>query len=176
MTTSVLGKTARFMDAVDDLSRKIRNGVRGTPMAIKGFNTVGALLIFTALFAAVVGALILKLPSKYRLEKYGVPIEAIVISKNREDHMSVIFRYEVEGQTYTALGRGAEVKGGFDSISANEVVEALYDPYNRENATLGDPREQLLSSLAGTVFISLIPTVFFIAYRIRARRNCQTVK
>lgn len=124
-----------------------------------------------SLLLTVVVALSLRVPKYYSLVRNAHPTTGSVISKERENHMSIWFEYRVGNQFFTSGGVAEDIGRTFDSIQIGEVVPIVYDDTDQGFAVMGNPRRHLNASLRGTGFgfIGLLICTLLLALRQRYR-------
>lgn len=128
---------------------------------------VAFLLLLAVITAAIVGAVLFNLPKHYRLNKYGIETWGTIISKEKENHQYMRVEYEVDNRKFDSGGHAEDVDKNFDSVQLKEEVIVYYDPRDPQIAVLGNPAKNLKSSISGICFVSIIPILFFLSYRLK---------
>lgn len=129
----------------------------------------GLLIAAAILIAMIAGAVFLEVPKYYRLSRSGRETIGKVVSKEREKHNTINLQYSVEGRTFESGGFAEAVGRSFDTLSVGDQVVIYYDPDDPGKSTLGDPVGYLKTSLRGTLFISFIPLLAYISYKVKTR-------
>jgi hypothetical protein len=126
---------------------------------------------FLIVLTGVVGAVLLDVPKFYGLSNRARVINGAVTAKEPENHMSVWFEYNVDGQMFRSAGRAGDIGKSFETIQIGEIVPVYYDPLNPAACTMGKPDRYLESSLFGTGFILVGVTILFLIFMIKRRMN-----
>lgn len=112
-----------------------------------------SIIFLVILLITATAALFLDVPKFYSLVRYGRLADGVVISKQRENHMSIFFEYRVDDHFFQSVGRAEDIGKSFDAIQIGEAVPIYYDSTDPASATMGDPNKYLKSSIIGTCFI-----------------------
>jgi Protein of unknown function (DUF3592) len=120
---------------------------------------------------AIGGATMLDVQKFYLLSTRGMRAEARVTDTELSNHNSVNYSYEASRQSYQGRGAADRINRDSSAIRIGETFQIIYDPLDPASSCLGDPGEQLRTSLTGVVFISLIPTLGFISFYLRRGRE-----
>ena len=124
-------------------------------------------LVILIVGMSVIGAWFLDVPKFCSLVLNSVVSQGTVVSKEKENHMSVWFEYKVAGRTFRAAGRAGDIDRTFETIQIGESVPVYYDATNQESATMGDPNKYLRSSIRGTAFIFFSLIVVSLLYLVK---------
>ncbi len=130
------------------------------------------LAFFFVLFLTMITAMLIGLPRFYSLVHNARYATGVVVSKERENHMSIWFQYPVEGQIFRSAGQAEDLERAFDGIQIGETIPVSYDSTNYGSAVMGRaPEKYMYSSLRGTgfAFVSLI--VCFSLYALKRARQ-----
>ena len=120
---------------------------------------------------AFAGSAILNVDTYYLLTTRGIQTEGVVTDTDPQNHRTVHYSYTVNQQSYSYGGFSGDINRRFEDIKPGDKVPVVYDSLRPDVSTLGDPSDQLRPLINGTVFISLFPTIFLIAYAMRNKKR-----
>jgi hypothetical protein len=123
--------------------------------------------LLATLFSGIVGTFILGVPRYYRLEMHGIPLEGSIAELQPYNHGSVIYQYQVDGQILTGGGHGGDIDADFSELRLGQMVSIFYDPANKADSCMGDPKRHLYQQLTGNAFIATFPTLMLLGMKIR---------
>ena len=129
------------------------------------------LLVLTIVLIGVtmLAAILLDFPKFYSLANHARSATAKVTSKERANHMSIRFQYEVDDQIFSSVGRGEDIGKTFETVEVGDMVPIVYDTSNPQSSVMGEPEKYLYGSIRGIAFIFLGLSVCLLWYLFRLR-------
>jgi hypothetical protein len=101
----------------------------------------------------------------------GVYTQAFVSAKDRDNHQSIRYVYEVGGERFEGSGLPEGADRRFDEVNLKDQIPVLYDPANPSDSFLGDPQDLAASNeplifivslaFAGIGFVTSLPFFLF---------------
>ena len=132
---------------------------------VKSKNLILLIVFATlALLTTVFWAMAIRLPAAYSLVQNGQSAMGTVVSLERENHRSVRFQYQVDGQSFTSLGSAENIGRTFELMQIGETVPITYDATDHGSAVMGPPERFLYDGLRGIGFAFIGLTVSFLLY------------
>lgn len=94
------------------------------------------------------------------LAEHGTNVWGVVLAKEPDNHNTIRYSFEVNGNIYTGMGSGGRGNPDFGQIQIGQKVIVSYDSNNPENSYLGYPEvavesQRSLISLFGFAFATL---------------------
>jgi len=115
--------------------------------------------------------IVFQIPTAYSLAANARSSTGIVKSKDRIQHRTIYFEYQVDGTSYTGAG-GAEDAGlNFDTIEPGESVPITYDNSQHSSSVIGQPDKNLAAGLRLLVVQFVAVTSVFLFLILKNRRH-----
>jgi hypothetical protein len=153
-------------------SQEVRFVIGSEETAMQEFRAIIFGIIVAVLFGVIGysgGYRIFDQGHLHHLASTGVRTQATVSAKDRDNHRSIRYVYEVSGKRFEGSGSPERVGRQFDQVNLQDQISVLYDPVNPSDSFLGDPEALaaghepliLIVSLAigGIAFLASLPFV-----------------
>ena len=130
-----------------------------------------SILVFVLILLGTTGltAYLVDLPKFYSLNQNVRSGTGKVISKERANHMSIGFQYQVDDQVFSSIGNAGDIGRTFDSVEVGDSLPISYDTSNPQSAVIGQPQKYLFSAIRGMVFVFLGLCISLFWYLIKGR-------
>jgi hypothetical protein len=69
----------------------------------------------------------------------------------------------VDQQVYSGLGSAGGINPGFEQLVIGDKIRVFYNPDDPKESFLGDPKDQLVSTSKGILFLAIVGSTFSMA-------------
>ena len=107
-----------------------------------------------------------------RIVNRGVLTQGTVLALLPNDHNTISYRYNVNGQNFKAQTQLWAPNPPMEKLAIGDSVVVYYDPVHPESSVLGDPKMILTNeNISIAIAALMIPTILFISINISVRRS-----